>query len=87
MLWLNAAGDGEEWEPYSVSYWHDKLVANESWQIPGAAVNRSWPRYDTSYTSLVKSGPTAAYLVYGAGAYAFAMAVAVEDRWKRDEGV
>ena len=73
MLWLNARGDGEAWRPYSVSYWHDRLITNQSWAWPPNLVNRSWPRYDTSYTSLVRTGSTSAYLVYGTFDTGFAL--------------
>lgn len=73
LIWLNAAGDGDMWRPYSVSYWHDQLMRNRSWLIPGAAINRSWPRYSTSYTSLLRTGSSMALVVYGAGPHGFAM--------------
>jgi hypothetical protein len=73
MLWLNAKGDGEEWRPYSVSYWHNRLCTNKSWIMPGDQVNRSWPRYDTSYNSLIRTSDLSAYLVYGGGAHGFAL--------------
>lgn len=46
MLYLNAAGDGEAWQPYSVSYWHNKLVTNRSLVMPAYDINvsRGWPR-------------------------------------------
>ena len=74
LLWLNAEGDGEAWRPYSVSYWHNQLLTNQSWRIPSQAVNRTrWPRYDTSYVSLVKTGNSSGYVLYGAAAFAFAL--------------
>lgn len=74
LLWLNAEGDGEAWRPYSVSYQHNRLLTNQSWRIPSQAVNRTrWPRYDTSYVSLLKSGISSGYVVYGTAAFAFAL--------------
>lgn len=75
LVWLNGAGDGEAWRPYSVSYWHNRLVANKSWEMPPHLINdsRALPRFDTSYTSLVRTGSTSAYVLYGAGLRAFAI--------------
>ena len=75
VLWLNAAGDGDAWRPYSVSYWHNTLVTNASWQFPPALTNNSgsFPRFTTSYTSLVGTGPTSGYILYGAGSRCFAI--------------
>ena len=75
LVWLNAAGDGELWRPYSLSYWHNRLITNQSWAMPERDVNdsRRLPRYDTSYTSLVPTGPVSAFVLYGAGLYAFAI--------------
>ena len=77
MVWLNEAGDGEAWRPYSISYWHDLLVRNRSYLIPGSAINRSWPRFSTSYTSLLRTAAASAALVYGAGRYGFSMPIAL----------
>ena len=30
LLWHNAKRDGEDWRPYSVSYWHNRLTTNQS---------------------------------------------------------
>ena len=74
LLWLNSEGDGEVWRPYSVSYYHNKLTTNTSWLIPSKSVNDSrWPRYDTSYSSLVKTGQKKGYIFYGAGFRSFAL--------------
>lgn len=75
LLWLNAAGDGEAWEAFSVSYWHNRLVTNSSWLFPPAATNdsRTFPRLSTSYTSLVRTANNSGYVVYGMGIRSFAM--------------
>jgi len=75
LLWLNDAGDGEDWRPYSVSYWHNRLVANKSWIMPTYNINisRRLPRYTTSYTSLVRTGNDSGFILYGAGIRAFAL--------------
>ena len=75
LLWLNAKGDGELWRPYSVSYWHNRLVRNQSWLMPAGPVNssRRLPRYTTSYTSLVRTGAASGFILYGAGVRAFAL--------------
>ena len=75
LVWLNEKGDGDEWRPFSISYWHNRLSPNASWRMPTFNINvsRRLPRYTTSYTSLVQTAPSAAYLVYGAGPHGFAM--------------
>ena len=73
LLWHNALGDGEEWIPYSVSYWHNLMTTNATWVWPPAATNYSrWPRYSTSYTSIVKTGVNEGFVVYEAAARGFA---------------
>lgn len=70
MLWLNAKGDADIWQPYSVSYWHNALV-NQSccWRnttpyalriFPfDAHLNGSqFPRQSTSYNSLIRTNGT-----------------------------
>lgn len=80
LVWLNAEGDGERWRPYSISYWHNRLMTNQTWAMPAQKVNdsRRLPRYDTSYTSLVPTGESSAFILYGAGDYAFAMHFALK---------
>ena len=75
-VWLNAAGDGEQWFGYSISYWHNKLNTNANWTFPAAATNnsRSFPRVTTSYTSIVRTGSETGYVLYGMGIRAFTMA-------------
>lgn len=75
LLWHNAKRDGEDWRPYSVSYWHNRLTTNQSWIWPPAATNFSrWPRYSRSYTSLVKTGADQGYVVYEAEGRGFTLA-------------
>jgi hypothetical protein len=70
MLWLNANGDAEIWQPYSVSYWHNTLI-NQSccWRNTTPYVLRIWPfdahlngsqfpRQSTSYNSLIRTNGT-----------------------------
>ena len=75
VVWLNAAGDGEQWFSYSISYWHNELNTNPNWTFPEAATNnsRSFPRLTTSYTSLVRTGADTGYVLYGMGIRAFTM--------------
>jgi len=75
LVWLNAAGDGERWVPSSMSYWHNVRNANANWTFPEGATNnsRSFPRLTTSYTSLVCTGATTGYVLYGMGIRAFTM--------------
>eukprot|EP00039_Didymoeca_costata_P022515 m.346874 g.346874 ORF g.346874 m.346874 type:complete len:386 (-) comp30551_c0_seq1:12-1169(-) len=81
LLWLNGNGDGNDWEPYSVSYWHNKLVSNDSWKFPPAATNdsRSFPRLTTSYTSLVATGMNSGYVLYGMGVRSFTLPFTIAD--------
>ena len=75
-VWLNAAGDGEQWFGYSISYWHNRLNTNANWTFPQAATNnsRSFPRLTTSYTSIVRTSSTTGYVLYGMGIRAFTLA-------------
>ncbi len=75
LVWLNSAGDGDEWEAYSISYHHNRQVTNSNWTFPTRATNdsRSFPRLTTSYTSLVSTGNRTGYVLYGMGIRSFAM--------------
>jgi hypothetical protein len=71
LVFVNAAGDGEEWVPHSISYWHNKLAGIDAHsQSSGvypfdALINSStFPRESTSYTSLVQTSTTSAVLLY-----------------------
>ena len=75
LVWLNAAGDGEDWIGYSISYWHNTRNTIANWTFPEAATNnsRSFPRLTTSYTSLVRTGSTTGYVLYGMGVRSFTL--------------
>ena len=81
LVWLNAAGDGAQWLPYSLSYWHNTLITphgNNTPRFDPVATNSSshWPRESNSYTSLVQTGPTTAFVTYSfKGVYGFAMQI------------
>jgi hypothetical protein len=62
-VWHNAAADGVAWQAYSISYWHNRLMSNASLHFD-ASVNNSRERISTSYTSLVRTGPTSGFLTY-----------------------
>ena len=66
VVWVNSAGDGEEWVAHSISYWHNRLMAPGGDVVAfDSLVNSStFPRESTSYTSLVQTSPTAAVLLY-----------------------
>ena len=38
VVWVNALGDGVVWEPYSISYWHNKLAHTPGTFLPRAAL-------------------------------------------------
>jgi len=67
LLYLNRQGDGLEWEPYSVSYWHNALEPNSALHFT-AAVNSSpaLPRHGeiTGLTSLITTKANAGVLFY-----------------------
>eukprot|EP00729_Bicosta_minor_P006105 gene6105-11830_t len=62
-LWVNAAGDGADWEAISISYVHNMLEKNATLKF-GPSVNNSGARISTSYTSLVATGAHSGYVVY-----------------------
>jgi len=63
LLWVNQAGDGEEWVEHSITYQHNKLETNSSLWFT-AAVNDSTARESTSYTSLVRTSSESGFLIY-----------------------
>jgi len=76
MVWFNHAGDGEVWEPYSISYhhnlgcnytgptnWNDTNIT-DVFRFNGGVNSSGRPRQSTSYTSLVRTSTTSAVLVY-----------------------
>jgi hypothetical protein len=63
-MWLNAAGDGDVWDAFSITYWHNRLITNKTYAFT-TAVNDSTARESTSYTSLVKTGPATGFITYG----------------------
>ena len=79
LMWLNARGDAEQWDAYSLSYWHNRLTTNANWTFPSAATNdsRSFPREDTSYNSIVRTGSTSGFVLYGQGIRSFTMSFTV----------
>jgi hypothetical protein len=82
LVWLNAAGDGLAWVPHSISYWHNLLAPNGTKKYDPVGTNGSdhWPRESNSYTSLVATGPTTAFVTYNfAGAYGFSMPINLLD--------
>ena len=78
LVWLNALGDGVQWVPHSISYFHNLLVPNGTKTFDPVGTNGSnhWPRESNSYTSLVRTGPNSAFVTYSfAGAFGFAMPI------------
>ena len=76
MIWLNSAGDAEEWIPYSISFWHNRLLnqsgtstnstpyETRSWPFDAGINHSQFPRQSTSYNSLIKTSDTSAFAVY-----------------------
>ena len=76
MVWINYKGDGDLWEPYSISYHHNlgcNYTGPTTWNRTqttnvfrfSQGVNSSGrPRQSTSYTSLVRTSASSAVLVY-----------------------
>ena len=64
MVWLNSGRDGgASWEAASITYWHNVLEPNASLHFT-SSVNDSTARQTMSYTSLVKTGAQAGFIVY-----------------------
>lgn len=62
-LWTNEAGDGQEWLPYSLSYWHNLLEPDDDLHFT-PSINTSSVRQSTSYTSLIKTGDASGFVIY-----------------------
>jgi hypothetical protein len=74
--WLNAKGDAELWQPYSVSYWHNRLLnrsccwrnttpyAVRIWPFDAHLNGSQFPRQSTSYNSLIRTNGTHGFIVY-----------------------
>ena len=67
IVYWNAAGDGQTWEPHNVSYWHNALEPDPTLHFT-QAVNSSpvLPRHGeiTGLTSLVRTELQAGVLLY-----------------------
>ena len=73
LIWLNNAGDGVSWAAYSISFQHNALMPKEglgNWSAAELSFSshlnttNSWPWECSSYTSLVRTGPTTAFITY-----------------------
>lgn len=67
FVWLNEAGDGVDWRPHSLTYWHNRLEPDASRHFsPDVNVTASGGtlRESNSYTSLVRTGPTTGFVTY-----------------------
>ena len=82
LVWLNSAGDGEEWQAFSISYQHNQRTNNSAWLWPEEATNnsRSFPRVTPSYTSMVSTGNSTGYILYGMGIRSFTMSFQLTKR-------
>lgn len=87
LLYWNEAGDGQTWQPHSVSYWHNALEADGSLHFT-AAVNNSpaVPRHGeiTGLSSLISTEAQSGVLLYSRTIYnkslTFAMCFQVPPR-------
>lgn len=62
-VWINAAGDGVDWEAHSISYLHNTLQTNGTLKF-SRDLNNTGARESTSYTSLVGTSDASGYIVY-----------------------
>ena len=77
LLWVCWDGMGTRWEPYSISYQHNRLVAQAALRF-SAAVNATTGRATTSYTSLLRlDGGRGACIVYNGETGIFAMELSI----------
>ena len=77
LLWVCWDGMGTRWEPYSISYQHNQLVAPAALRF-SAAVNATTGRATTSYTSLLRlDGGRGACIVYNGETGIFAMEISI----------
>ena len=76
LLWVSMDGMGTHWEPYSISYQHNRLVTPAGLRF-SAAVNDTTGRATTSYTSLLRlDSGRGACIVYNGETGIFAMEIA-----------
>ena len=78
LLWVNDDGMGTAWVEYSLSYWHNVLESNPELQFTAHVNSTSGHRQTTSYTSLLRTGPSSALVTYnmqrdGTPGYVFSM--------------
>lgn len=67
-IFLDAGGsEGLEWEPYSISYWHNTLATASTPALFTPRINNTWEE-STAYTSIVGCGPGCAVLFYDVAA-------------------
>ena len=68
ILWVNAAGDGQDWKEYSISHWHNALLPErrESWKF-STMVNLSDYRASNGYSSIVRVGARSVLITYNRG--------------------
>ena len=77
LLWVCWDGMGTRWEPYSISYQHNRLVEQAALRF-SAAVNATTGRATTSYTSLLRlDGGRGACIVYNGETGIFAMELSI----------
>lgn len=78
LLWVNDDGMGTTWVEYSLSYWHNMLEATPALKFTSQVNSTSGHRQTTSYTSLLRTGPSSALVTYnmqrdGTPGYVFSM--------------
>lgn len=66
LLWVSADGMGRQWDMFSLSYWHNKLLPdNRSADRFSTQINATTePRESSSYTSLMQVGESSFVVTY-----------------------
>ena len=64
LLWESSDGMGENWQEYSVSYWHDRLATGNVSRFTKQMNSTKEPRQSSSYVSLLDAGPGEFVVVY-----------------------
>eukprot|EP01043_Picozoa_sp_COSAG02_P043198 COSAG02_NODE_3740_length_6302_cov_2.343543_2_plen_176_part_00 len=64
LLWASPAGDGKDWNEFSVSYWHNLLARPPTPKFTHQINSTEEPRQSSSYVSLLPAGDGAFQVIY-----------------------